>query len=302
MRPALSPPVHQAPSECPPPSRRRQSVLLAGVDRGPCADGLTRRCPRPFRMPTAAFTPSQFACYDQIDLADMGTWQVQQDCCQSDGSWWCFEPTHLSKCPKDHLSKSYHRHDMPGEPDAIYRPMRRGGQPGKRLLSKSTNRPVAIEIAIASQVQGDRRDATVSTDYTGPRKPSPAPSNSPLQACTSQDHRSPNSVALVALAEMASAAVESSPAGQGDNTDHTGQASPSLPLETQRSTASAVLLSTPPRPNDLVTGPDGIELAIRSSATPEHTPEPTPEPTSKAAAVHTPVPESMPLEVHIGAP
>ena len=69
----------------------------------------------------------------------MGTWQVQQDCCQGDGTWWCFEPSHLSKCPKDHLPKSGQRHSMPEEPHVIYRPLQRGGQPGKRKPRRVTH-------------------------------------------------------------------------------------------------------------------------------------------------------------------
>ena len=75
---------------------------------------------------------SRFIADHKIEIADMGTLQVQQNCCQGDGTWWCFEPTHLSKCIKDHLPKAGLRHSVPHEPHATYRPLRRGGQPGKR--------------------------------------------------------------------------------------------------------------------------------------------------------------------------
>ena len=75
---------------------------------------------------------SRFISDHQMEIADMGTWQVQQNCCQGDGTWWCFEPTHLSKCLKDHLPRADLRHSAPDEPHALYRPLRRGGQPRKR--------------------------------------------------------------------------------------------------------------------------------------------------------------------------
>lgn len=140
---------------------RRESVLaaiLAGKEGDrrplPTADGKTVRRPcyivkrdhdrkTHFQVPVSgARVLAQkvvVACYSRIDIADMGTWQVQQDCCQGDGTWWCFEPSHLSKCAKDHLPKSGQRHGMPEEPHAIYRPLQRGGQPGKRKPRRVTD-------------------------------------------------------------------------------------------------------------------------------------------------------------------
>ena len=237
---------------------------------------------------SASSTSPQFACYDKIDIADMGTWQVQQDCCQSDGSWWCFEPTHLSKCPQGHPAKSNVRHDMPGEPDAIYRPMKRGGQPGKRAHSKNSK---------------------ILRPHPVPGKPSSTPSGSPE--------------ALVALAELASASPPSMPdapetlptptleghAGHAETqtADHAGQVRPtpqaqSHPSERQQSAAS-IRASIPPMPDDLVTGMDSdvddAEGPPRSEATPEPTlgrmPEPKPEP--KPELKPEPEPEHTPVQM-----
>ena len=62
--------------------------------------------------------------------ADMNTWQVQQRCLAGDGSWWCFEPTHLAKRealgearklkPAGLVRSKCTKHPIPSSPDAIY--------------------------------------------------------------------------------------------------------------------------------------------------------------------------------------
>ena len=68
-----------------------------------------------------------------MEEAEIGTWQVEQSCHhgQGDGTWWCLEPTHLTKCLTDHLPKASCR-SPPKKPHAIYCPLPRGGQLGPR--------------------------------------------------------------------------------------------------------------------------------------------------------------------------
>lgn len=61
-----------------------------------------------------------FAAYRCLDASDMGTWQVQQKCLHPDGTWWCFEPSHLEKCERDHVPSNVKKHPIPFAPDAIY--------------------------------------------------------------------------------------------------------------------------------------------------------------------------------------
>ena len=75
-----------------------------------------------------------------MEEAEIGTWQVEQSCHhgQGDGTWWCLEPTHLTKCLTDHLPKASCR-SSPEKPHATYCPLQRGGQPGKRLKRRVEN-------------------------------------------------------------------------------------------------------------------------------------------------------------------
>ena len=61
-----------------------------------------------------------FATYRRIKPSEMGTWQVSQDCLHNDDTWWCFEPTHLEKCAKDHIPAGVPRNKIPSPPDAYF--------------------------------------------------------------------------------------------------------------------------------------------------------------------------------------
>ena len=61
-----------------------------------------------------------YAAYQGLSTSEMGTWQVVQKCLHRDGTWWCFEPTHLEQCYRDHAARTLVKHPIPSAPDAIY--------------------------------------------------------------------------------------------------------------------------------------------------------------------------------------
>ena len=58
--------------------------------------------------------------YHHLPPEEMTTWQVQQHCARSDGSWWCFEPSHLVKRFPKQKQPGGPALPIPGEPDAVY--------------------------------------------------------------------------------------------------------------------------------------------------------------------------------------
>ena len=59
-----------------------------------------------------------YAAYHSVPPTEMGTWQVHQRCTHSDGSWWCFEPSHLEKSTRaygnfDIISGPFLAHSQP---------------------------------------------------------------------------------------------------------------------------------------------------------------------------------------------
>ena len=88
-----------------------------------------------------------YAAYHRLPVAEMSTWQTCQRCVPPDGSWWCFEPSHLRKCDKAHAAFHHSpKHPVPSEPNAVYvartrnaprkhrwalRPAESPGRPGK---------------------------------------------------------------------------------------------------------------------------------------------------------------------------
>lgn len=60
-----------------------------------------------------------FAAYNGLKAHDIGTWQVEQSCCHNDTEWWCFEPSHLQRCVKDHVRPGIVKRGIPGPPHAI---------------------------------------------------------------------------------------------------------------------------------------------------------------------------------------
>ena len=71
-----------------------------------------------------------YAAYHGIPPVEMGTWQVQQCCRHSNGSWWCFEPSHLENASHQTVPDAGAKRPMPRAADATFVPRNR--QPAKR--------------------------------------------------------------------------------------------------------------------------------------------------------------------------
>ena len=70
-----------------------------------------------------------YAAYHRLPVAEMSTWQTCQSCMPSDGSWWCFEPSHLQKCGKTNAALNFSpKHSAPSEQNAVYFARMRSGQ------------------------------------------------------------------------------------------------------------------------------------------------------------------------------
>ena len=79
-----------------------------------------------------------YATYKNIKPSEMGTWQVSQDCLHNDDSWWCFEPSHLKKCEKDHIPAGVPRNKIPRPPDAFFvAKSRRSRNPGASAVARA---------------------------------------------------------------------------------------------------------------------------------------------------------------------
>jgi hypothetical protein len=125
------------------PPKVRDSILqrlLAGVDVdtvGPHTEACPTPCflvkrgnpgrgvkKSPFQIQVAGSRilaqKALYAAYNKLSAQQMGTWQVNHKCCRSDNDWWCFEPSHLEKCERDHLGSCVEKHPIPRDPDAIY--------------------------------------------------------------------------------------------------------------------------------------------------------------------------------------
>ena len=62
-----------------------------------------------------------YAAYHKLPVAEMSTWQTCQSCMPSDGSWWCFEPSHLERCDKTNSAFNHSpKHSAPAKPNAVY--------------------------------------------------------------------------------------------------------------------------------------------------------------------------------------
>ena len=97
-----------------------------------------------------------FAAYHSVPPTEMGTWQVHQRCTHSDGSWWCFEPSHLEKSTRASLPNRADKHPCPGVPHAIY--ILRNRNPSKGSINR---RPKSESIS-------------TSPDSSEPGSPAPA--------------------------------------------------------------------------------------------------------------------------------
>ena len=97
-----------------------------------CAAALVVRLNPPPPHPRASFVQQVaearilaqkvlYAAYHKLPVAEMGTWQTCQSCMPPDGSWWCFEPSHLQKCDKTNFAfNNSPKHSAPSEPNAVY--------------------------------------------------------------------------------------------------------------------------------------------------------------------------------------
>lgn len=106
---------------------------------------------------------SIYVAYHGILAADTGTWQVQQSCLHSDKSWWCFEPSHLIKCDRDHVPAHIQKHPIPSSPQAVYIARSRSAKAQAKVLGddhmdkvrrQSLCLPPAVNPA-RTQAQGD---------------------------------------------------------------------------------------------------------------------------------------------------
>ena len=62
-----------------------------------------------------------YAAYHKLPVAEMSTWQTCQSCMPSDGSWWCFEPSHLLRCDKTNSAfNQSQKQSAPSEPNAVH--------------------------------------------------------------------------------------------------------------------------------------------------------------------------------------
>lgn len=119
---------------------QRRADIMARVEHGAGADvpGPTGQCrpcyyvererktsKSPFQLPVAGSRiyaqKVVYSAYRHLEAADMGTWQVYQRCLHNNNDWWCFEPSHLVKCERDHVPANTKKFPMPvARPDAYY--------------------------------------------------------------------------------------------------------------------------------------------------------------------------------------
>ena len=116
-------------------TRTDPQLILARIERGAGEDVAARQSLPCYYVERASTSPFQlevagsrilahkvvYCAYHHIEAKDMGTWQVSQRCLHNDNDWWCFEPSHLVKCEKDHVPANTEKHPMPkSKPDAYY--------------------------------------------------------------------------------------------------------------------------------------------------------------------------------------
>lgn len=106
---------------------KAEAVVLArkGVPKKPCF--LVQRkkvgSKAPFHVKVSGTRmvaqKATFAAYNALEAHEIGTWQVEQSCCHNTAEWWCFEPSHLQRCAKDHVRPGSAKCAIPGEPHAL---------------------------------------------------------------------------------------------------------------------------------------------------------------------------------------
>ena len=85
-----------------------------------------------------------YAAYHKLPVAEMSTWQTCQSCMPSDGSWWCFEPSHLEMCDKTNSTFNHSpKQSAPSEPNAVYFARTRSPRRAASQNLKELKKPVS---------------------------------------------------------------------------------------------------------------------------------------------------------------
>lgn len=174
----------------------RKTKLLARVLAGESAADMqargTQPCYRVQRKNMSSRSPFQaninnrrivaqkavYVVHRGVAPADVGTWQVMQTCCQNDRDWWCFEPTHLARCEKDHVMAGIRRNKMPDKADGFFishsRVRKAAKGPQIKTPKSEADHPsrAHCSAAIPAAPKAERhRDDRVPTSVTSPLHP-----------------------------------------------------------------------------------------------------------------------------------
>ena len=154
-----------------------RDAILTRIDAGASADKEVSPCFVVKRDNVSSKSPFQiqvvgarilaqkaiFVAYQDIKTSDMGTWQVRQNCTHNDGSWWCFEPSHLEKCDRDHVAPHVLKHGITKPPDAVYIARNRRNKNVKLEASSSSESAEAETAGSASPASSEGVADTADT-------------------------------------------------------------------------------------------------------------------------------------------
>ena len=155
-----------------PPEQR--DAMLARIAAGFAADDLiqprecylvgrenpTSRSPFQLQVPGARILAQKtiYTAHHKVPTAEMATWQVQQRCVHSDGTWWCFEPSHLEKRSHENKPNANTKFGISRQPDALYvarinpyrdgKPAARGGKKTQTKRTMKMEPPGDGEVAV----------------------------------------------------------------------------------------------------------------------------------------------------------
>ena len=119
-----------------------------------------------------------YAAFNQLSAQDMGTWQVNQKCLHNDDSWWCFEPSHLEQCERDHVGSRVKKNGIPAPAHAVY--LTRVRRPNKVPRSARDVQRLKYSNLPDSSAQSSPSTSGASVEDTSPvaepsKRPSPPP-------------------------------------------------------------------------------------------------------------------------------